>query len=86
MRRVLEKRLSCGGNIEVTSLSCTRCETVVTGRFAPCRLRGPRPQTARFLEVFDRNRGKLKAGQAAGLLNQIQSRQILETRPDRDRA
>ena len=32
------------------------------------------------------HRGELKAGQAAGLLNQIQSRQILETRPDRDRA
>ena len=137
MRRVLEKRLSCGGNIEVPRLSCTRCETEVTGRFAPCRFRGPRPQTARFLGVFVRNRGtvkemerlldiayrtirnrineliaelgfeteeeedtaqprhdilamvhrgELKAGQAAGLLSQIQSRQLLETRPVRDRA
>ncbi len=84
MRKVLEECLSCGGNIEVTSLSCTRCETEVTGRFAPCRFCGPRPQTARFLEVFDRNRGKLEAGQAAGLLSQIQSRQLLETRPVRD--
>ena len=137
MRRVLEKRLSCGGNIEVTSLSCTRCETEVTGRFAPCRFCGLPPETARFLGVFVRNRGtvkemerlldiayrtirnrineliaelgfeteeeedtaqprhdilamvhrgELKAGQAAGLHSQIQSRQALETRPVRDRA
>ena len=30
MRRVLEECLSCGGNIEVPRLSCTRCETEVT--------------------------------------------------------
>ena len=137
MRKVLGECLSCGGNIEVTSLSCTRCETEVTGRFAPCRFCDPRPETARFLELFVRNRGnvkemervldiayrtirnrineltaelgfeteeeedttqprhdilamvhrgELKAGQAAGLLNQIQSRQLFETRPVRDRA
>ena len=137
MSRVLEKRLSCGGNIEVPRLSCPRCETEVTGRFAPCRFCGLPPETARFLGVFARNRGtfkemerlldisywtirnrineliaelvfeteeeedtaqprhdilamvhrgELKAGQAAGLLSQIQSRQLLETRPVRDRA
>ena len=37
MRKVLERCPSCGGDLEVTRLSCTHCETVVTGRFQPCR-------------------------------------------------
>ena len=60
MRKVLEKCPSCGGNIEITRLSCTQCETAVTGRFAPCRFCGLAPDTVQFLETFVRNRGNVK--------------------------
>ena len=60
MRKVLEQCPSCGGNIEITRLSCTQCETAVTGRFAPCRFCGLAPDTVQFLETFVRNRGNVK--------------------------
>lgn len=60
MRKVLEQCPSCGGNIEVTRLSCTRCETEVTGRFEPCRFCRLPPESVQFLEVFIKNRGNVK--------------------------
>ena len=60
MRKVLEECPSCCGDVEVTRLSCTRCETEVTGRFAPCRFCRLPPETAQFLEVFVMNRGNVK--------------------------
>ncbi|MEZ4714180.1 MAG: DUF2089 domain-containing protein [Caldilineaceae bacterium] len=60
MRKVLEQCPSCGGNIEVTRLSCTRCETEVTGRFEPCRFCRLPPASVQFLEVFIKNRGNVK--------------------------
>ena len=60
MRKVLEQCPSCGEDFEVTRLTCTRCETEVTGRFAPCRFCKLPPETAQFLEIFVRNRGNVK--------------------------
>ncbi|MXY92575.1 MAG: DUF2089 domain-containing protein [Caldilineaceae bacterium SB0664_bin_27] len=60
MRKVLEECPSCGGAVEVTRVSCTFCDTEVTGRFAPCRFCRLPPETAQFLEVFVRNRGNVK--------------------------
>lgn len=60
MRKVLEQCPSCGGNIEITRLSCTRCETEVSGRFQPCRFCRLPPDSVQFLEVFVRNRGNVK--------------------------
>ncbi|MEM7134899.1 MAG: DUF2089 domain-containing protein [Chloroflexota bacterium] len=60
MRKVLEECPSCGGNIEVTRLSCTRCETEVTGRFDLCRFCKLPPESLQFLEVFIKNRGNVK--------------------------
>ncbi len=60
MRRVLEECPSCGGDVEVTRVSCTTCETEVTGRFAPCRFCRLPPETAHFLELFVKNRGNVK--------------------------
>ncbi|MEZ4862850.1 MAG: DUF2089 domain-containing protein [Caldilineaceae bacterium] len=59
-RKVLEQCPSCGGEIEVTRLSCTRCETVVTGRFQPCRFCKLPPESVHFLEAFVKNRGNVK--------------------------
>ena len=60
MRKVLEQCPSCGGDIEVTRLSCTRCETEVTGRFDLCRFCKLSPESVQFLEVFVKNRGNVK--------------------------
>ncbi len=60
MRKVLEQCPSCSGNIEVTRLTCTQCDTEVTGRFTPCRFCRLPPDTAQFLEIFVKNRGNVK--------------------------
>ena len=60
MRKVLEQCPSCGDNVEVTRLTCTRCETEVTGRFAPCRFCKLPQETVQFLEIFVKNRGNVK--------------------------
>lgn len=60
MRKVLEECPSCGGEVEITRVSCTLCDTEVTGRFAPCRFCRLPPETALFLEVFVKNRGNVK--------------------------
>ncbi len=60
MRKILEQCPSCGGNLEITRLSCTNCETVVTGRFQPCRFCKLPPQSVEFLEAFVKSRGNVK--------------------------
>lgn len=60
MRKVLEECPSCGGDVEITRVSCTNCETEVTGRFTPCRFCRLPPETAKFLELFVKNRGNVK--------------------------
>lgn len=60
MRKILEKCPTCGGEIEVTRLSCKSCETVILGRYEPCMFCKLSPDSLRFLEVFVRNRGNLK--------------------------
>ena len=60
MRKILEQCPSCGGELEVTRLSCTRCETVVTGRFQPCRFCQLPPASVQFLEAFVKSRGNVK--------------------------
>ena len=60
MRKILEKCPSCGGDLEVSRLSCTACETVVTGRFAPCRFCKLSPESTSFLEAFIKSRGNVK--------------------------
>lgn len=60
MRKVLEQCPSCGGELEITRVNCTRCETVVTGRYQPCRFCKLPPESIQFLEAFVRNRGNVK--------------------------
>ncbi len=60
MRKVLEQCPSCGGELEITRINCTQCETVVTGRYQPCRFCKLPPESVQFLETFVRNRGNVK--------------------------
>ncbi len=60
MRKILEQCPSCGGELEITRVNCTRCETVVTARYQPCRFCKLPPESVQFLEAFVRNRGNVK--------------------------
>lgn len=60
MRKVLEQCPSCGGELEITRVNCTRCETVVSGRYQPCRFCKLPPESVHFLEAFVRSRGNVK--------------------------
>ncbi len=60
MRKILEHCPSCGGELEVTRLNCTACETVISGRYEPCRFCKLSPASLRFLEIFIKNRGNVK--------------------------
>ena len=60
MRKILEKCPSCGGDLAVTRLSCTACDTVITGHFQPCRFCKLSPDHQDFLEAFVKSRGNVK--------------------------
>lgn len=59
-RKILEKCPSCGGELEITRLNCTTCETVITARYQPCRFCKLPPEQLEFLTVFVKNRGNVK--------------------------
>ena len=60
MRKVLEECPSCGGELEITRIHCTQCETVVSGRYQPCRFCKLSPERVHFLEAFVKSRGNVK--------------------------
>ena len=60
MRKILERCPTCGGELEITRLSCTSCETVIHGRYTPCVFCKLSPESLRFLEIFVKNRGNIK--------------------------
>ncbi len=60
MRKILERCPTCGGEMEVTRLSCPACETVVLGRYEMCSFCKLSPDSLRFVEAFVRTRGNLK--------------------------
>lgn len=60
MRKILESCPACGGKLDVTQLSCSACDTVVQGSFAPCLFCGLPPESLHFLEIFVKNRGNIK--------------------------
>ena len=60
MRKILERCPSCGEELEVTRLNCTRCETIVLGRYEPCRFCKLSPESLQFLEIFIKSRGNVK--------------------------
>ncbi len=60
MRKVLEKCPSCAGELHVTQMNCTACETVVSARYETCSFCKLPPESLEFLEIFIKNRGNIK--------------------------
>ncbi len=60
MRKILDKCPNCGGELEVTRLSCKNCETVILARYQPCRFCRLKAESLEFATAFLRHRGNLK--------------------------
>jgi hypothetical protein len=60
MRKILERCPSCGGDLEITRVNCTSCETIVVARYQPCPFCRLSPESTRFLETFVKCRGNVK--------------------------
>lgn len=60
MRKLIEQCPACGGEMIVTQQSCTRCETVVMGRFKPDIFSRLSTESLNFIIVFVKNRGNIK--------------------------
>jgi hypothetical protein len=60
MRRLLTTCPSCGGDMIVSELSCTSCDTVVRGSYTGCTFCGLSDENLRFLEIYVGCRGNLK--------------------------
>jgi hypothetical protein len=60
MRKIIEQCPACGGELIVTQLSCSNCNTVITGAYRPCPFCKLAPEDLRFLEVFVMVRGNVK--------------------------
>lgn len=60
MRKVLEQCPSCGGQLDITRLNCTSCDTIVLGRYQPCPFCKLDPENTRFLLTFVQCRGNVK--------------------------
>src|SRR5829696_1747140 len=60
MRKVLEKCPSCNGEMVVSQLSCTQCDTIVLGRFRPDIFTRLAPEDLDFVVHFVKNKGNVK--------------------------
>lgn len=60
MRRILTQCPSCGGDLIVSELSCTSCDTVVRGTYTGCTFCGLSDENLRFIELFVTCRGNVK--------------------------
>jgi hypothetical protein len=60
MRKALEHCPTCGGELEITRLNCTQCDTVILSRYEMCRFCRLPAESLEFLETFVRNRGNVK--------------------------
>ena len=59
MRKVLEQCPACGGQLEITRLNCTSCETIVLGRYHSCPFCKLSPEHTQFLLTFVQCRGNV---------------------------
>ena len=60
MRKILESCPTCGGEMLVSELSCTVCDTVVRSHYAPCPFCRLSPEDLAFMLLFVRSRGNVK--------------------------
>lgn len=60
MRKILEMCPACEGDLVVTELSCTQCDTRISGRFRPTIFSRLSAENLAFLENFVKNRGNVR--------------------------
>jgi len=58
--KVLGKCPVCGGELQITRLSCSQCHTTIEGEFTSCKFCQLQPEQSEFIEVFIRCRGNIK--------------------------
>ncbi len=58
-RKILEACPSCGADLEIREVGCTRCETLVRGRYRPCDFCRLSDEQSTFLKLFVTTRGNL---------------------------
>jgi hypothetical protein len=59
-RKILESCPTCGGEFEITELTCNVCDTVVRSRYDPCPFCRLAPEDLAFMLLFVRHRGNVK--------------------------
>lgn len=59
MRKILERCPSCGSDLEIAELRCTRCETQIRARYQPCDFCRLSEEQSTFLRLFVASRGNL---------------------------
>lgn len=59
-REAIGKCPICGGQLEITRLSCTSCNTNIEGNFTLSKFDQLSPELKVFAEVFLKNRGNIK--------------------------
>lgn len=59
-REAIGKCPICGGQLEITRLSCTSCSTNIEGNFTLSKFDQLSPELKVFAEVFLKNRGNIK--------------------------
>jgi hypothetical protein len=60
MAKIIQQCPSCGGEMVITRLSCTQCDTEVTGSFQGSIFSQLAPEDLRFVEMFVACRGNVK--------------------------
>jgi hypothetical protein len=60
MRKLLEQCPNCGGELEITEVRCTQCETLIRAHYAPCAFCRLDAETLAFIHEFMRSRGNLR--------------------------
>lgn len=59
VRKILESCPSCGGELAITEVRCTRCDTQVRARYRPCDFCRLSEEQSTFLRIFLTSRGNL---------------------------
>ncbi len=59
MKRNLSKCPVCGGELEITELRCSKCGTVIRGRFRQCEFCSLEEGQLEFLRLFLASRGNI---------------------------
>lgn len=58
-RKIIEACPSCGSDLEIREVGCTRCETQVRARYRPCDFCRLNDEQHTFLRLFVTSRGNL---------------------------